>query len=169
MVDEAARSAATETLIVALERSPGSGVFVVDERLRAEEVLLAGDETISTARIAVRLDETFDTAAARARYHADLRVVVRTEAADLADQVVLFEGYPPIQNAKWHGGPGRGEESFSFDAEHVFARLSRDRESWIYGRQMRNGEIADGLSADPSAWAHRSVLIEALRRSTEEG
>ncbi len=156
------RSRDTELLVGALETSPGSGVFEVDDRLRVEEVSLGTDAEISTARMSVRLDDEFDTADARARYAPDLRVIARTDEADASRNVVLFDGYPPVQEARWRGGPGRGEESYGFVATHVYERLSRERAAWIFGRRMRSGAIADGLVADPVRWGGRSVLVEAL-------
>ena len=119
MLGNRGRSGQAETVVASLETSPGSGVFVVDDRLRVEEVNLRSDDAISTARLSVRLDQNFDTAAARARYQPDLRIVVRTNAANPDDRVVLFEGYPPVQRARWHGGPGKGQESFGFVVSHV--------------------------------------------------
>jgi len=162
MDGQCGRSRRADAVLASVETSPGSGVFEVDERLRVEEVDLRSDATMSTARMAVRLDSDFDTAAARARYQPDRRVRVRIDAEQAADRVVLFEGFPPIQEARWRGGPGKGEESFSFVASHVYEQLSRDGRSWIYGRRMRSGEIADGLSVDPATWASRSVLVDAL-------
>lgn len=158
MLGGSVRSSRAELLVTSLETSAGSGVFVVDDRLRVEEVTLRSDENISTARLSVRLDADFDTAAARARYASDLRIVIRTQEADAADDVVLFEGYAPVQEARWDGD----EESFGFVATHVYERLSRDRRSWIYGRRMRSGEIQDGLTSDPSAWKGRSELVTAM-------
>lgn len=151
-----------ELLVVTVETSPGSGVFAVDERLSVSEVTLGSDAVMSTARIHVRLDAEFDAAAARGRYQADRRVVVRTQEADAARQAVLFEGYPPTQEAGWRGGPGDAEETYGFLATHVYERLSREREGWIYGRRMRSGEIVDGLVGDPVTWGGRSVLVEGL-------
>ena len=59
------RSRRTEHLVAALETSPASGVFEVDDRLRVERVSLGSDAYISTAHLSVRLDADFDTAAAR--------------------------------------------------------------------------------------------------------
>ena len=101
------RSRRTEHLVAALETSPGSGVFAVDERLSVEAVTLGSDADISTAEVSVRLDETFDTAAARGRYGSDLRIVVRTAEAESGDRVALFEGYPPIQEARGVPPPTR--------------------------------------------------------------
>ena len=162
MADGCGRAGQTETLVAALETSPGSGVFEVAQRLRVEEVTLLSDERISTARLSVRLDNDFDTAAARARYQADLRLVIRTDEADPADRVYLFEGHAPVQEVRWRGGPGGADESFGFTALHVYERLARDRRSWIYGRQMRSGAIEDGLVNDPDQWSDQSVLVEAL-------
>ncbi len=153
------RSRQATALIGMLETSPGSGVFAADERLRVSDVSMRSDADISTARFDVQLDNGFDTAAARSRYRPDLRVAVRLNRAE-GD--VLFEGYPPIQEAQWHGGPGRADESFGFTATHVYERLSRDRSSWIYGRQMRNAAIEDGLSSQPSDHASASVHVAAL-------
>jgi len=156
------RSRRAETVLATVETSPGSGVFEVDERLRVEQVDLRSDATMSTARLVVRLDSDFDTAAARARYQPDRRIVVRIDAEQPVDRAVLFEGFPPVQEARWRGGPGRGEESFGFVASHVYEQLSRDRRSWIYGRQMRSGEIADGMAVDATTWGARSLLVDAL-------
>ncbi len=162
MVDDCGRAGRTQTLVAAVETSPGSGVFAVDERLRVDEVTLLSDEHISTARLSVRLDNDFDTAAARARYLPDSRVLIRTDEADPADRVVLFEGTAPVQEARWRGEPDKAEESFGFTAMHVYDRLARDRRSWIYGRRMRSGAIENGLIADPATWSDQSVLVEAL-------
>jgi hypothetical protein len=162
MADYCGRAGQTQTLVAAMETSPGSGAFGVDERLRVDEVTLLSDEHISTARLSVRLDNDFDTAAARARYLPDSRVVIRTDEADPAGRVVLFEGTAPVQEASWRGEPGKAKESFGFTAVHVYERLARDRRSWVYGRRMRSGAIEDGLIADPAAWSDQSVLVEAL-------
>lgn len=156
------RSRASRLPVASLETSPGSGVFEVDERLSVMDVTLDSDEAVSTARLAVRLDEQFDAALAKARYAPDLRVIVSVHDGAMAEPVVLFEGHPPVQEAQWRGGPGRADDSFGFVATHVYDRLSRDRRCWIYGRRMRNGVIEDGLSVDPASWADRSLLVEAL-------
>ena len=148
--------------MVEVESSPGSGVFRVDERLRADEVLVGSDDTISSARISVRLDNDFDLYAARRRYHADLRLVVRTDHADSAKRCMLFEGYPPRQQTRWDGGVGRENWTFGFRAEHAYERLSRLRETQVFGRYVRNGTIDDGLATDPTAWQDKSVLMTAL-------
>lgn len=153
------RSRQAVALVAMLETSPGSGVYVPDERLSVSDVTMQSDADISTARLDVLLDNDFDTAAARARYQPDLRVAVRMNDSD-GD--VLFEGYPPIQEARWHGGPRRGDESFGFTALHVYERLSRDRRSWVYGRQMRNGEIEDGLVTQPTVYLSKSAHVSAL-------
>lgn len=100
MLRRSGRSGGVETVMAAVETSPGSGVFAIDDRLRVEEVNWGVDESIGTARLSVRIDDSFDTAAARARYQSDLRVVVRTDETDAAERVVLFEGYPPVQEAR---------------------------------------------------------------------
>jgi hypothetical protein len=162
MSDETGRSRTTQTLVAMLETSPGSGVYAVDDRMSVEEVTLGSDERLSRARISVRLDAEFDTAAARSRYAADHRVVVKTLEEDFGSEIALFEGYPPVQEAGWSGGPGSGAESFGFTARSVYEQLSRARRSWIYGRRMRNGEIDDALQSKPAEWQGRSVLVEAL-------
>lgn len=156
------RSERWQPLVVEHETSPSSGVFRVDERLRVEEVILESDEKVSSARIAVRVDDQFDAMAARNRYLPDCRVLVRTNEPATADRTLLFEGHPPLMEAEWDGRPGRAEDRCTFTAEHVYGRLARDHRCWIYGRRMRNGAIEDGLASDPDAWQGASALITAL-------
>ncbi len=156
------RSERAERLLVAVETSPGSGDFQVDDRLRAEEMWQRSDSAISTARIAVRLDDAFDSEEARRRYHPDCRLIVTTADCDPAWRQVLFEGYPPVQSSRWDGRIGREEESYFFEAEHVAERLSRGVESLVYGRQVRNGRIEDGRIEQPALYARQSVLMTAL-------
>jgi len=156
------RSERGERLLVSVETAPGSGDFRVDERLRAEEVWQRSDQAISTAEISVRIDDAFDSEEARRRYHPDCRIVVMTDEPGPAQREMLFEGYPPVQSTRWDGRIGREEERYVFEAEHVFERLSRDREAWVYGRYVRNGEIEDGLASDPEAYADKSALMTAL-------
>ena len=156
------RSGLWQPLVVELEASPSSGVFRVDERAQVEEVALRSDDAVSSARVAVRLDDRFDAMAARNRYLPDCRVLIRTNESDAADRTMLFEGYPPLMEADWDGRPGRSRNHCTFTAEHVYGRLARDRRCWIYGRRMRNGAIEDGLASEPSAWQDASVLITAL-------
>ncbi len=155
------RALESELLVAAVEASPGSGVYAADDRLRVDDVTLGIDERISTARFSVRLDATFDGAAARARYSPDLRVLVRTVEADASESLALFEGYPPVQATRWDGGPGGGSERYTFEAVGVYDRLARRKGGWIYGRRMRSGAILDGLAADSAAYAGKSVLVEA--------
>ena len=91
------RSQTAERVVVERETAPASGAFRIDERLRAEQVDLGSDDVISSARIAVRLDNDFSVFEARRRYHPDLRLVVRTDHADPGERIMLFEGYPPRQ------------------------------------------------------------------------
>lgn len=156
------RSGQAERLLAGVETSLGSGEFRVDERLRVEEVRQRGDQAISTARIAVLIDDDFDSEEARRRYRPDLRLVIMTDEPDASRRRMLFEGYPPAQTARWDGRFGQEEESYVFEAEHVFERLSCDREGMIYGRRMRNGAIEDGLVGDPAAFAGQSALMTAL-------
>ncbi len=156
------RSERWQPLVVEFETSPSSGLFRVDERLRVEELTLESDDKASSARVAVRLDDQFDAAAARNRYLPDCRLLIRTNEPDAADRTMLFEGHPPLTEAEWDGRPGRVKDRCTFTAEHVYGRLSRDQRCWIYARRMRNGKIEDGLAADESAWQHASVLITAL-------
>ncbi len=156
------RSEPAERLLAAFETAYGSGRFEVDERLRVEEVFQRSDQVISSATFAVRLDDMFDAEEARRRYHPDRRVAVMTDAADPTRREFLFEGYPPVQSTRWDGRVGREDECYVFEAEHVFERLQRARESLIYGRRMRNGRIEDGLSSEPEIYAGQSVLMTAL-------
>ncbi len=156
------RSELAERLLVGLETAFGSGDFRVDERLRVEEVWQRSDRAISSARISVRLEDDFDSEEARRRFHPDRRLVVMTDEADFSRRSVLFEGYPPRQSSRWDGRIGEESEEYVFEAEHVFERLSRARESSIYGRQVRNGAIEDGLLADPAKFEGSSTLITAL-------
>ncbi len=156
------RSEPAERLLAAVETVYGSGQFEVDERLRVEEVFQQADQAISSAVFSVRMDDTFDAEEARRRYHPDRRVAVVTDAAEVARREFLFEGYPPVQSTRWDGRVGREEECYVFEAEHVFERLQRARESLIFGRRMRSGQIEDGLLVEPEHYADRSVLITAL-------
>jgi len=156
------RSERAERLLVAVETSPGSSDFRVDERLRAEEVWQRCDSALTTARIAVRLDDAFDSEEARRRYHPDCRLIVTTADGDPSTREVLFEGYAPVQSARWDGRIGREEECYVFEAEHVTERLARGLDSLIYGRCVRNGRIEEGLSEQPEAYAGSSVLMTAL-------
>ncbi|MFH0981578.1 MAG: hypothetical protein V2A79_08575 [Planctomycetota bacterium] len=151
-----------QPLVVEFEASPSSGVFRLEERLSVEEVDLRSDDTVSSARVAVRLDDPFDALAARRRYLPDCRVLIRTDTPDPTARTMLLEGYPPLLEAEWDGRPGRAKNDCTFTVEHVYGRLARDRRCWIYGRRMRNGAIEDGLAADPSAWQSASVLVTAL-------
>jgi len=156
------RSQPAERLLVGVETAYGSGQFQVDERLGVEEVRQRSDQAISTATISVRVDDDFDSAEARRRYHPDRRLEVTTDEADPSDREVLFEGYPPVQSSRWDGRIGREEERYVFEAEHVFERLSRAREALVYGRYVRNGEIENGLQSDPARYVDQSVLMTAL-------
>lgn len=156
------RSERVERLLVAVETAPGSAAFAVDERLLADEVWQRSDRALSTARIAVRLDDGFDSEEARRRYHPDCRLIVMTDQAEAAGREILFEGYPPVQSSRWDGRIGREEESYVFEAEHVMERLARGRASLVYGRQVRNGQIEDGLVLHPEVYASQSALLTAL-------
>ena len=145
-------------VVVEIEVSPGSGEFVVDERLRADDVSLGSDAAIASAVISVRLDDDLDAAAARDRYFPDCRLVVRTDHPDPLQRTMLFDGYPLLQEAQW----SRDRDSYRFVASGVYSVLSRDRRAWVHGRRMRNGCIEDGLMANPDVWKSRSVLVEAL-------
>ena len=75
---------------MAVERTTGSGLFEIDDRLRAETVESLSGHQLAKAHITVRTDHMFTEADAQARYHSDRRVVIRTKEA------VLFDGYPMI-------------------------------------------------------------------------
>ncbi len=120
---------------------------------------------LAGALVSVRTDGEFTTAEATARYYADRRVIVRTAAA------VLFDGYSSVGRlALGRGGStreagrrssGRGGE-FMLELEHVTARLGRDVRAQIVGRHVRDGEITDGMAADPDAWSGASALARGL-------
>jgi hypothetical protein len=147
---------------VGVETAVGSGEFRVDERLRVEEVRQHSDQAISTARVEVRLDDAFDSEEARRRYHPDLRIAIMTDEADASGRRMLFEGFAPVLISRWDGRIGRAGESFAFEAEHVFERLSRSRDSLVYGRRVRTGAIDDGLLSTPADFAGQSELVTAL-------
>ncbi len=151
-----------ERLLVGVETAPGSGDFRVDDRLLVEEVRQRSDQAISSARIAVRLDDDFDAEAARRAYHPDLRIVVATGDETWAEREVLFEGYPPVQSWRWDGRIEKEAEQYTFLGEHVFERSSRSRKAQIFGRRVRSGAIEDGLATAPELYADRSVLTTAL-------
>ena len=157
-----ARSEPAERLLVAVETAHGSGVFHVDERLRAEEIRQCSDQDISTASIAVRLDDDFDGEQCRRRYQSNLRLAVMTDESDWTQRRMLFDGYIPRQTCKWQGRIDGEQESYIFEAESVYARLNRDASAMVYGRWMRNGEIEDGLLSDAATWQGRGALITAL-------
>src|SRR5690606_2802809 len=133
-----------------------------DERLRVEEVRQRGDQAISTARISVRIDDDFDAEEARRRYSPDLRLVIMTDEGDMRHRQILFEGYPPVQSARWDGRIGREEEFYVVEAAHVVERISRGRESLICGRRVRDAAIEDGLAHDPEGYARGGLLMTAL-------
>ena len=83
---------------------------------------------LSTARIVVRLDDAFGAFEARQRYHADLRLLARTDHVDPVERVILFDGYPSAQETEWDARGQRGQWTFGFKAEHAYARLARLRE-----------------------------------------
>ncbi len=151
-----------EPLVVEVETAVGSGLYRVDPRLRVEQVRLGSDDVLSSATVAVRLDNDFDALTARQLYHPDRRVVVRTNEADAAERTFLMEGYLRLQEAEWSGKVGRQRDEFKLEARHVYERLSRDRASQIFGRYMRNAEIDDGLATDPASWQDKSILVESL-------
>lgn len=162
MADMRMRSAPAERLVAAVETTIGSGVFEWDDRLRVEEVRQRSDQAISSARVSVRVDDTFDATEALRRYHRDCRFVVSTDATRPEDREYLFEGYMPFHATQWDGRVGQEEERYTLSGEHVLARLSRAPEAWIYGRRVRSGAIEDGLSTAPTAFADKSVLMTAL-------
>jgi len=151
-----------ERLCVSVETSPGSGVFRVDERLLVEQVHQRCDAAISTARVRVRIDDAFDGEEARRRYHPDVRLLITTDEPEVARRKMLFEGYPPLQRTRWDGRVGGEQESYVFEAEHVFERLGRSREAMVYGRYVRNGRIEEGLADNPTTYAGKAVLMTAL-------
>jgi len=151
-----------ERLLVGVESAYGSGDFQVDERLRVEEIHQRSDGGISTATISVRIDDEFDSEEARRRYQPDRRIAVMTDEATPSQRTMLFEGYVPVQSSRWDGRIGKEDERYIFEAEHVFERLTRDRDALIYGRHVRNGVIEDGLLEDPDSYADKSVQITSL-------
>ncbi len=162
MISGERRVERVQPLVVELEVSPGSGVFRVDERLSVEALTLLNDDRLSSAGVAVRLDDQFDASAARNRYVPDGRVLIRTNEPEPTDRTMLFEGYPPLLETEWDGRPGRLQDRCTFTAEHVYRRLAVDQRCWVYGRRMRNGAIEDGLASDPEAWQAASVLLTGL-------
>jgi len=162
MTTMSSRSEQVERLLAGLETSPGSGVFETDARLMVEEVHQKSDRAVSTARIAVRLDNDFDIEDSRRRYHPDRRVLVSTDESDPARRQFLFLGYPRLQSGSWDGRQGQEGETCVLEPEHVFERLSRDRKAWIYGRYARNGDIEDGLAISPEEYSDKSILVTAL-------
>jgi hypothetical protein len=149
-------------LVAAVETSHASGEFVVDERLRVDEVRLSVDDTIGTARLSVQIDDGFDAYDAIRRYHSDLRILIRVDEPAVAANTVLFEGYPAQQQSQWDGRVDLERDIYRFTAEHVYGRLQTAREAQVFGRWMRNAEIEDGLVADPPSYASASVLVTAL-------
>ncbi len=151
-----------DRLLVQVERFPGSGTFEVDGRLGVEAIRQRPVGRESTARVAVRLDDSFDGEEARRRYHPDRRVLITTGEGDEAARAVLFDGYPPVQSCGWDGRFGRDREWYAFDAEDVLARLSRRAAGQVHGRRVRSLEIEAGLAADPARFASASAVVTAL-------
>lgn len=156
------RVAPGERLLAAVETGYGSGDFRIDPRLRVEEVEQSTDRAITSAKLAMRVDEAFDSEEARRRYHPDLRLIVMTESPDALQRKILFDGYAPVQTARWDGRIDHEGEWYVFEAEHVFERLSRNREALILGRRMRSDAIEKGLESDPALYADKSVRVTAL-------
>jgi hypothetical protein len=151
------RASRVSILVAEVETSPGSGDFAPDERLRVDRLELGVDDTISTARLAVCLDDSFDFSCAELRYGADTRVVIRTNESDVSRRRVLFDGIVERLAGRWLGeNVGGGEDSADLYLRHVMSLLAVDRRVWIVGRYMRNGLILDGVSSEPAA------LIEAM-------
>ena len=157
-----ARSQRVERLVVEAETSVGSGQFVVDSRLRAEQVEVGSDDRLGRALISVRLDEQMTFVEARATYHPQRRLMVRTDGGAASGRRVLFDGYPPVQESRWGERAGAGQAAYGFWAEHVMERVGRDRAAQIVGRYVRTGEILDGLAGDGQAWADKRALLTAL-------
>ncbi len=147
-------------LAVGVETSPGSGVFVTDDRLRAIKVSHASDDRISEATIAVRLDDGFDAVDARDAYLPDCRMVVWADGG--SDRSVLFDGYPVRHVGERDGHPGRERDGLRIEAVGVYSRWAADARAQVYGRHMRNAAIVDGLFGDPAGFAGASVLVAAL-------
>lgn len=156
------RSESAERIAVWVETSVGSGTFELDERLRADEVTLRSDMEMSTAKISVRLDDGFDAEDCRRRYRPDLRLLIGTDKTEKGTRDILFEGYPPVQEACWDGRRGHGEESFGFVAEGVYERLSRARESQVFGRAILREGMSYGLITDPALWYRKVRRVAAL-------
>lgn len=156
------RSEPAEQMLVLVETAMGSSDYRVDPRLRVDEVRQRSDDALSRAVLSVQLDGEFDAEEARRAYDPDRRIVVTTVHPDAAQREVLFEGFPRVQRSRWDGRTGREADEYRLELEHVYERLSRAPESWVYGRHMRSGEIEDGLLTDPETYASRSVLLQAL-------
>ncbi len=161
-INDRKRSARADHLLTFVETAAGSGVFEVDPRVRVEEVRQRADVAPGAATLLVLLDDTFDGVAARRHYHPDRRIRVTTDLPHGASREILFEGYAPLHAARWDGRIDREEESFRFEADHVFDRWSQSAEAQVYGRFARNGEIEDGLQSDPGTYASRNVHVSAL-------
>ena len=145
-----------------VERSPGSGLFERDDRLRVDEVRAVIGDRIGEARFGVRLDADFDLVDARLRYHTDLRFVVALGGAAGGARSILFDGYPLVQTSDRRGGPRAGTDAYTIRATSVYGRWSQDARSLVFGRRMRNGRILDGLAASPAGYADQSVLVASL-------
>jgi hypothetical protein len=149
-------------LTVDVESSPGSGIFQTDARLRAANVTHRSDDRISEATIVVRLDNGFDALDARDRYQPDCRMVIWTDGLGDGTRVVLFDGYPVRHVCERDGRPSNERDVLRLEAVGVYSRWAADARAQIFGRQMRNAAIVDGLATDPDGFAGASVLVESL-------
>ena len=147
---------------VALETSAGSGIFVPQPRMRADRIALRSDGQLSSATIAVRLDDSFDALDAVELCGPDRRIIVHTCEEDPDQRQMLFEGYPARQQAVRDGGPQSPRDDYTIEAVSVYSTLAEDERAWIWGRRMRNGAIADGVVGDPDRYVGRSVHVPAL-------
>lgn len=156
-----ARSTWAERVDVAVERSIGSGLFEIDDRLKAETVESLSLGRLAKAQINVRTDHVFTAADAKARYHSDRRIIVRTNTA------VLFDGYPVMSRLTWEGRAGEISRRLNVGEiqlvlEHVIGRLGRDEAAQIIGRYVRDALINDSLASASGAWIPASALVTGL-------
>jgi hypothetical protein len=150
-----------EHVEVSVETSAGSGLFIIDERLRADLVESLSDGNVAEAHVAVRTDADFTPADAQRHYHADRRMIVHAKDA------VLFDGYPVVRRLEMATPKGgtvsrRNRGGFQLVLEHVAARLGRDGAAHVVGRFCRDASIADGMITDPAKWAGASALLSGL-------
>lgn len=134
----------------------------MEPRLSAEEVVLESGERVSRARLTVQLGSDFGPRQARERFHAGLRVVVRTDERVPGARHMLFDGTVAELDWSW-SSDAESTGRMSLVALGSGHGLTGQPGTGVFGRAVRSLEIERGLSSDSSRWESRSRHISALR------